>query len=66
MLVDGVPAKFPRRTLTLVCLVAITGACTATIADVGAMAVDCEDASESCEQAVICQGGVYDYSQSVC
>lgn len=57
MLVDGVPAKFPRRTLTLVRNFtphSLTAWC-------NRVRIDREDAAESGEQAFICEGGIYDH-----
>lgn len=60
MLVEGVPAKFPRRTLTLVSR-GVTASC------VGAYTggPDCEDATESREQTFIRKRGVHDHLESV-
>ena len=62
MLVEGVPAKHPRRTLTLASLLAEY--MFHHIPDL--ISVDCEDAPKPSEQAVICQGGLHEPAQSLC
>ena len=54
MLVEGVPAKHPRRTLTLVCIFKIL------LIDSYTIIVDCQDATELGEQTFVCQRGIHD------
>ena len=58
MLVDGVPAKHPRRTLTLVCPEYL-------VHDSILSVPDRKNASKPGEQTVVRQGGVYDHPQSI-
>jgi hypothetical protein len=62
MLVDGVPAKHPRRTLTLV------NPYPHQMRKVYLMRIplDCQDVTESREQAFIFERTVYDVAQSLC
>ena len=61
MLVEGVPAKHPRRTLTLV---RVYG-CLCGVYDLMYRPVDCQDVAEPCEQAVVRKGGLHDHAQPV-
>jgi hypothetical protein len=60
MLVEGFPAKHPRRTLTLV-----------SPAELGHLSfdsleqLDCQDASEPSKQTIIRERSIYDYPQSI-
>lgn len=60
MLVEGVPAKHPRRTLTLVCTLLIFFS-----ASFLNRMTDCENASKSRKQALLRQRGVYDDPESL-
>ena len=64
MLVEGVPAKHPRRTLTLV---RASGYLDARNLDswVHDPFVDCQDVAKPCEQAIVRKGGLHDHAQSV-
>ena len=60
MLVDGVPAKHPRRTLTLVGISAIGDRVLLTTS------ADRKDASKFGQQAFLFEGGLHGNSQSLC
>lgn len=61
MLVDGVPAKHPRRTLTLV-------SCRRweNVPYLTSRSIDSKNAPEPGEQAILCKGGIHDYVESLC
>ena len=59
MLVEGVPAKHPRRTLTLVGYSQFI-VCSNRLTVI----IDCENVAKPCQQTFVLQGGVHDHPQS--